>query len=152
MYYGRSPTLPSAIPRKTSHSCTNCTVGVFSLTPTQHGIQSPDLADTHLQKLKVTENSSLSIATSCNNCTTKDHLHWETWVLPFQYHVNIRGTHMYQFTDNHAHPLHRLPNEPVRRRRSNQPHTAPFSYYQLVMLTNSLLCTSPPLWDTQSVR
>merc|ERR1719259_1400575 len=64
-----------------------------------HPSWQPDTATTHLNKLQVTQNTALRIATGCTQTTPIPHPHRETQVLPLKQHMLMRGTH-----------INRLPN------------------------------------------
>jgi hypothetical protein len=108
-----------------------------------HTAWQPDLADTHVNKLQVTQNTALRIATGCTLTTPRAHLHEETRVLPLRFHWDMRGTHMYNSTVDPEHPLHYM-QTPTQTRRNIR--TTPATHYR--NLTNHL----PPTPDGLSFR
>jgi hypothetical protein len=71
-------------------------------------IWSPIIAPTHTNKLQVTQNTALRIATGCTLDTNTSHLHKETQVLPLSEHLKLHGSQLRQKAQHPLHPLHNM--------------------------------------------
>jgi len=102
--------------------------GGLNHTTTAGGV--PGTATTQINKLQVTQNIALRIATGCTQTTPIPHLHRETQLLLLKQHMLMRGTHIYTSTDCPTHPLHHLRSAPARRQRPRPPRTTVAKLYQ----------------------
>src|SRR6187401_2868031 len=59
-------------------------------------IWSPIIKETNLNKLQVTQNAALRIATGCTSDTHIQHLHAETKVLPLANHLKLHASNFWQ--------------------------------------------------------
>lgn len=75
-------------------------------------IWSPIVSETNMNKLQVTQNTALRIATGCTADTNIHHLHEETEVLPVSYHLKLHASQLKEKTKLPAHPLHSLRTQP----------------------------------------
>ena len=91
---------------------------------------SPDLANTHVEKLQRVQNSALRIATGCTKSSPIAHLHAETKVLPIKEHLNMRGTQFYAAAANPHHPCNHLHRTATTPRNI---HKTPASHYDRLL-------------------
>ena len=108
-----------------------------------HTAWQPDTAKTHIDKLQITQNTALRIATGCTNTTPIQHLHEEAQVLPLKSHMDMRGTHAYTSTLSPTHPLHYM-QTPTHTARHI--HNTPAEHYR------SLYQSLPPCPQRLSER
>ena len=86
-------------------------------------IWSPLASDTNINKLQVTQNTALRIATGCTPDTNTQHLHDETHTLPIKEHLQLHASQIRQKLQHPTHPLHYIttqqttPRPPIFQRR-----------------------------------
>src|SRR5579872_4282399 len=70
----------------------------------------------NLNKLQITQNTALRIATGCTADTNTTHLHQETQTLPLKTHLTLHANQL-KTKATQQHPLHTLLNQPTPRRK-----------------------------------
>ena len=69
-------------------------------------IWSPIASDTNINKLQITQNTALRIATGCTTYTNTQHLHDKTHILPIKEHLQQHASQTRQKSQHPTHPLH----------------------------------------------
>ena len=67
-------------------------------------IWSPIASDTNINKLQITQNTALRIATGCTTDTNTQHLHNETHILPIKEHLQLHASQIRQKSQHPTHP------------------------------------------------
>lgn len=79
-------------------------------------VWTPNLKQSHVNKLQCAQNSALRIATGCHRMSAVDHLHQETEVIPVKQHNDLLTDQFYATCREPSHPCHELTtlNQPPR--------------------------------------
>ena len=67
-------------------------------------IWTPNLADTHWDKIQTAQNNALRTALGCHRITSEDHLHAEAKIMPVQAHCNMLSKQFLLATQKSDHP------------------------------------------------
>ena len=70
------------------------------------GVWTPNVANSHWQKLEARQNDALRCATGCLRMTGIDHLRNETQCIPIKDHCRMLATWHARSFKNHLHPCH----------------------------------------------
>ena len=108
-----------------------------------HTAWHPDTKKTHIDKLQITQNTALRIATGCTNTTPIQHLQDETKVLPLMTNMDMRGTQQYTSTSSPTHPLHYMQTPTITPRHI---HNTPAEHFR------NLYQSLPPCPENLSER
>jgi hypothetical protein len=107
-------------------------------------VWSPVASQIHINKLQVTQNTALRIATGCTQDTNLTHLHTETKVLPIPEHLKLHASQLKQKAQDTSHPLHNLTLQPSCNR-----------YMKQTIFNNNYthnIDTDPDTTDTESIK
>ena len=85
-------------------------------------IWSPLASDTNINKLQITQNIVLRIATGCTTDTNTQHLHDETHTLPIREHLQLHASQIRQTSQQPTHPLYYITTQQTTPRRKKK-HT-----------------------------